>query len=575
MGKIAFIKNWFLSLKLKQKVKYLFLTIIGIYIILSFLIYSFVIRNNMFHYMKKSNYNTMVSIGNNLNTEIGNINTMSQLIMQNSNVTAYLKTPKEDSKIARSALTTVYDFAATFPYISSVYIFRTNGQSINVSNSITLVKKDILEDKSWYKQVEDAAGGYLIQSNGNGAFLNVSGKPLVSLVRIVNDIDTQKPIGMLVINLTSDILENTYKDVAGYGKSFYYYNENSEIICQSPSDAPEVKLSATDEIFQQKSISTSGKEKILSYYKIPDTPFIVAGLEDMSVQKFMPMESFLIIGIFLIITFLCLILINIFISFCITTPIERLVLSMGSVKDGWLRRVSIRLPDDEIGHLKNSYNNMLVEINRLIEELLEKEKSIQKAELLVLQEQIKPHFLYNTLDTIGYLALGGNGEDVYDAIETLGNFYRKFLSKGSRYIPLSEEIAIVKDYLKLQKLRYDDIFDDIYEIEKGCDQFLVPKLILQPLVENSLYHGIRLKGEKGMIRIKVYEKDDHYHVIIYDSGIGMNQEQISTLMDGDSDKNFGFKGTIERIQYYYHVEDVYEIKSQEGLYCEVHLKIPR
>jgi two-component system sensor histidine kinase YesM len=248
---------------------------------------------------------------------------------------------------------------------------------------------------------------------------------------------------------------------------------------------------------------------------------------------------------------------------------------MKSVNTGWLRRVSLPLANDEIGYLKDSYNDMLVELNELISELLDKEKSIQQAELEVLQEQIKPHFLYNTLDTIAYLALTEPAENVYEAVDTLGKFYRKFLSRGSREIPIKDEVEIVKDYLTLQRLRYGDIFEDVYEVDPELENIRVPKLILQPLVENSLYHGVRLKGEKCIIKIQVFEKEDKVHLVIYDTGIGMDQKRIEQIMEGKSQKSFGFKGTIERIQYYFDQKDVVTVTSVVGEYTCVDIKIPK
>lgn len=230
--------------------------------------------------------------------------------------------------------------------------------------------------------------------------------------------------------------------------------------------------------------------------------------------------------------------------------------------------------DDEIGLLKNSYNAMLIEINQLIEELLQKEKTLRMAELDALQEQMKPHFLYNTLDMIRYMALENRTDEVYNMLETLGNFYRRFLSKGSTDLSLGEEIEIVKSYLTLQRTRFEDIFTDEYEIEEGLSSIRVPRLILQPLVENSIYHGIRPKGEHGVIRVTVKRQEDFLFLSIYDNGIGMSAHQRELLFSGKDSRSFGFQGTIERIRYYYKTEDVFEIHSTEGEYCEIILKLP-
>ena len=527
----------------------------------------------MLTYTLENNYNTVVSIGNNLNSEINTINSMSKLLIADSNINAFLLKDKPSSRYSHAAITSMYDITNTFNYVNSVYLYRLDGKYIHITNGITLVNQHFLEDKEWFQEIAAAKGGYVLDVNGGDAFFRKDEKPLISFMRIVNDMETQKPIGLMIINLSADILNDSYKDMTSEEKQFYYYDKNKKLIYQELDPKLEKEIEITDKPFHQATIGSFRNEKVLSYYHISNTPFTIVGIEKMSYLHIIPWEASWVIVLLIILTIISLVLIGIFISIYITTPIERLVQSMDIAKTGWLRRVSLKLPDDEIGHLKNSYNDMLVALNHLINELLENEKAMQKAELDVLQEQIKPHFLYNTLETIAYLALLESSEKVYDSIETLGNFYRRFLSKGSKIISIREEVAIVKDYLKLQKLRYNDIIEDEYDLCEDLLEVKVPKLILQPLVENSIYHGIRLKGEKGLIKISVFEKEDFIHIVVYDSGVGMNEEQLKQIMQERS-KSFGFKGTIERIQYYYGREDVYEIKSEEGFYTQIDLKIP-
>ena len=272
---------------------------------------------------------------------------------------------------------------------------------------------------------------------------------------------------------------------------------------------------------------------------------------------------------------------GVFITGNIARPIDLLAEAIISTrKKDELQEIHLSLPNNEIRNLADSYNQMIIHINQLIEEVIEKEKSVQKAEMRILQEQIKPHFLYNALSTISYMAHENGAPDVHDALETLGSFYRNFLSKGSREIPLRNEILIVKDYLILQKLRYgDDAFDVTYEIEEQVLDTMIPKLVLQPLVENSLNHGVRLKGEKGIIRIRAFGEKDTVHISVYDSGMGMTQAQIdevlgSTKADDDPTSGFGLKGTIERIRYYFDYRAQIQIRSELDEYTEVEIIIP-
>jgi len=208
-------------------------------------------------------------------------------------------------------------------------------------------------------------------------------------------------------------------------------------------------------------------------------------------------------------------------------------------------------------------------------ELIRKEREIGKMKFGALQEGIKPHFLYNALSCIAAIALENSDEKTCNAIMALGDFYRGYLSKGKNEIPLREEIEMVKSYLEIQKLRYGDIFEVEYEIDEKLLNILVPKLILQPLVENSIYHGIRLKGEKGIIKISVYKEKDRAHIVVFDTGVGMSEKQLQDIMnDEGGEKSFGLKSTIERIQYYYNDLDLYEITTKEGLYFRIDIKIP-
>lgn len=569
------IKEWFYSKRLKEKVRFLFLMLIVSYITIFFLIYSVFIRKNMIEYMMDNNYNSMVSIGNNLNIELGAISSMSKLIMTNKNVVDYLKSNKDkNSRLPQNAITSIYDISNTFNYISSVYIFRLDEDYIDIGREVTYVDKKIINSEKWREEIFEKAGSYVIKINGDGAFSTRTGTPIISFVRVINDMDTQKPIGLIVINLTTNILENTYKDMINNDKGFCYYDKDANILFGEKIEEFSYQVKIGDEKFKQVAIQGLINSKVLSYYNVPDTPFIIAKIENLYISKYISPQGIMIITIIIALTIVCLVIIGVFISVYIIKPIEKLVQYIDISNFGWSKKESTLLSDNPMKYLKKINDNKLVEINRLVEELLENEKAKQRAELEVLQEQIKPHFLYNTLGTIADLAIQNNDNEVYDAIETLGNFYRKFLSKGSKEITLRDEIAIVKNYLKLQNLRYEGVFEDIYDLQEELLDIRVPKLILQPLVENSLYHGIRPKGEKGIIKISVYKKDKKVHITVYDSGIGMDKEQISTMIKGNNKKSFGFKRTMDRIGYYYSIEDVFDIRSEEGVYCEVDIKIP-
>ena len=567
------MKKRFLSLGLRKKIQFLFLCTMIVCILFCSGIFYLIVENQMQQSIADKEISNRTAISNNLDSTMKSINSISRLTMLRSTVRTFLLAESNSTPRTRNALQEIHDILNTFNLSCNVVILRMDGQCLNTGPGITYVNTGKIFETEWLDEVMAQKGNYVIKADARDAFRSNIGE-MVSFVRVINDINTQKPIGILAINLPSRFFEQAYEGLSGETSHFALYDTSGRLICKdnestfsslNPENLLQNTREETDKLFY-KSIFTCDT--------LGDSHFILASRLEVRILDGLPAKLLvaLIIGAFILLAFMWLI--NTYIAKNVIYPIQRLVDSMAEVQNGWLHRVSMNVNDDEIGLLKNSYNAMLIEINQLIEELLQKEKTLRMAELDALQEQMKPHFLYNTLDMIRYMALENRTDEVYNMLETLGNFYRRFLSKGSTDLSLGEEIEIVKSYLTLQRTRFEDIFTDEYEIEEGLSSIRVPRLILQPLVENSIYHGIRPKGEHGVIRVTVKRQEDFLFLSIYDNGIGMSAHQRELLFSGKDSRSFGFQGTIERIRYYYKTEDVFEIHSTEGEYCEIILKLP-
>ena len=567
------MKKRFLSLGLRKKIQFLFLCTMIVCILFCSGIFYLILENQMQQSIADKEISNRTAISNNLDSTMKSINSISRLTMLRSTVRTFLLAESNSTPRTRNALQEIHDILNTFNLSCNVVILRMDGQYLNTGPGITYVNTGKIFETEWLDEVMAQKGNYVIKAGTRDAFRSNIGE-MVSFVRVINDINTQKPIGILAINLPSRFFEQAYEGLSGETSHFALYDTSGSLICKdnestfsslNPENLLQNTREETDKLFY-KSIFTCDT--------LGDSHFILASRLEVRILDGLPAKLLvaLIIGAFILLAFMWLI--NTYIAKNVIYPIQRLVDSMAEVQNGWLHRVSMNVSDDEIGLLKNSYNAMLIEINQLIEELLQKEKTLRMAELDALQEQMKPHFLYNTLDMIRYMALENRTDEVYNMLETLGNFYRRFLSKGSTDLSLGEEIEIVKSYLTLQRTRFEDIFTDEYEIEEGLSSIRVPRLILQPLVENSIYHGIRPKGEHGVIRVTVKRQEDFLFLSIYDNGIGMSAHQRELLFSGKDSRSFGFQGTIERIRYYYKTEDVFEIHSTEGEYCEIILKLP-
>jgi two-component system sensor histidine kinase YesM len=265
----------------------------------------------------------------------------------------------------------------------------------------------------------------------------------------------------------------------------------------------------------------------------------------------------------------------------VTVPMEKVVEFMNHTRAQKFEKMNLSDPCKnsylELEVLKETYNQMVDEIELLVDRVHEEERIKRMAELNVLQEQMKPHFLYNTIDAMSYLALSGKNEELYNALEAFGGYYRILLSKGKELISVKEEIEMVRDYLELQKLRYGDSLQYVMDIEIEMENKYVLKMILQPFVENAVNHGIRAKAEGGTVWIKGKEEGGYFCFQVVDNGIGIEQDILKKLQSDILNKNeesFGVRGTVERMKIFYDSDIFYEITSEIEKGTMIHIQVP-
>ncbi|UNK19464.1 histidine kinase [Paenibacillus sp. N3/727] len=277
-------------------------------------------------------------------------------------------------------------------------------------------------------------------------------------------------------------------------------------------------------------------------------------------------RSALMVGTVVGIFFLILVLL---LGSSIAKPIQALRQLMRQVEDGdW----SVRSNDkrrDEIGELGRSFNQMLIK-------LYQSQQEKKELELQMIHEQIKPHFLYNTLDTIQWMAASHDAHDVVDIVESLSTYFRLGLSSGSQFVTLEQEFQHVESYLNIQCVRYDDILDYELSYDKHLEQQQIIRFILQPLVENAIYHGIKpLTNQKSKISIRAYERGDQLIVTAQNNGVDIPKSRLAslqeTLRNGKKDRNeeigFGLYSVSHRIKLAYGELYGLQISSGQGITC--------
>jgi two-component system sensor histidine kinase YesM len=265
----------------------------------------------------------------------------------------------------------------------------------------------------------------------------------------------------------------------------------------------------------------------------------------------------------------------------INIPIYRLKTMASQIAQGDL---SIRVEKPEISELDDltdSLNTMAEKLGMLIAQNIQKQQNLQKAEMKALQAQITPHFMYNTLDTILALAEAGQNKEVVTTTLALSNFFRLSLNKGRDWVSVGEEISHVESYLSIQKMRYGPILDYVIDIDKAMVDELMLKILLQPLIENAIYHGIKKTRRPGLIRLQGNMLHDHLIFIIEDNGLGMEAHTLEHLRENLShydvsnpEGGFGLYNVYKRIQLYYGTNEGLFIESEYNRGTRVTLRLP-
>ncbi len=254
-------------------------------------------------------------------------------------------------------------------------------------------------------------------------------------------------------------------------------------------------------------------------------------------------------------------------------PIENLEKGTELLAEGTLDARIIPTEVTELRNLTFQVNTMADRLENMMKKSLEDERNLRKAELRTLQAQINPHFLYNTLDAIVWKAEAGDKDEVIALTSALSDFFRISLSSGADWIPISQEKKHIEGYLKIQQTRYRDIMRYEIDMPDEIGQYYILKLLLQPLVENALYHGLKLKRGGGSIKVAARKQDDWLLFSVRDTGIGMTEEQIENLKErmkkgqlsvSEKAGGFGVVNVNLRIRLYYNQSEGLNIVSDKS-----------
>lgn len=496
-------------------------------------------------------------------------NNIEIIIQENDNIMYYLakendveqfmgqKEPSQSIEKAVNAKIQVYK--DRHPEISGAIV--VNQYDHFISNEMIRVSRDPLTEEPWYTKAIQSPDKIHLISNPIGRNLrnklSYQVNNVLSLVKAVENPITKEVEGVILIDLKLDFIKKVIESIKLGKSGFIFIMDNEGSVVYSPVNSTVYRIHPNwveeDESQPIEKEIENDKFQII-YNTIPDIDWKIVGVFslDETTEVVSKVQGFALI--IAVITLIIGSIVSMFFASTITKPIKKLMTLMGKVEEG---RLDLRFHtryNDEVGQLGNSYNHMIQEVERLIELVYTEQKSKREAELKILQAQIKPHFLYNTLDTIQWMAKESKAYKIVEMVSALTTLFRIGLNKGNEFITVEEEIEHVKSYLIIQMTRYESKIEYEIEVDETVKNFQVLKLTIQPLVENAIYHGIRNKRGLGKISINIHSKDNTLIFSVKDTGIGIEEETLNQLnhslktMSDEQKKGYGLYNVNERIK---------------------------
>ena len=442
-----------------------------------------------------------------------------------------------------------------------------------------------LKNQLWYKSIFGKKDDITFISSFKDVFGVGKKQYVFSASRRILNSDGNE-VGTLLINIDEVYLSDIYQSALNGTNVIYIIDSNGNIISHTNKDMRGMNFINVEnfkKLYGENDFRLTKKsvgEYLISNYHDTQTGWTI--IEEMPSSFVLSdvYRAYIIISIIIGICFLISLVISYLVAGKVSKPLLDLCYSLNQVKEGNFDVVSKVAGYDEINLLKSSFNGMAQEIKKLLEDIKNKEAYKRRIENDLLRAQINPHFLYNTLFSIKCLAETRRPEEVSEMISALIDFLKMTLRKDADLICLSEEFIITEKYLVLQQMRYGDKLSFEFEPDEKTTQCMVPALILQPIVENAIFHGIEAKNEMGIIVISSEIQNERLIISISDDGAGMNEDTLERVIDTCTNKEYtrnesiGIANVSGRIKVDFGNEYGLHIESEAGIGTTVTIELP-
>lgn len=500
----------------------------------------------------ESNTALIDQVNTNINNYLNNALSASSIIKNILATESEVKSIRVDDQI--NALVNVNSG------ISGIYVFDSVGETIYKYPPQSKMDVELTNASKWFNDALYNPGSYFFTAPRKQTFVNESGVIVIALSRPVffqNEGKTVKGVLLMEIdfNLIQQLLKKTHMGKSGYmymvnrDDSLIYHPKAEQIqkgfLGESINNLRNHRNTSYFESFENKTRLITVKSTIFTDWKIVGVSFledILSSMKDYIAFLLLAFSFTVIIAVF----------VSIYISTKISDPISKLVTSMKEVEAGNFNIALDIKGEKEVEEMSETFNQMTLKIRNLKDEIVREQDAKRKSELNALQAQINPHFLYNTLDSIVWMAENDRVKDVITMVTALARLFRISISGGRNIISVGEEVEHAKNYLTIQKIRYKNKFEYHFEVAEEVLKFKCLKLILQPIIENAIYHGVETMQDKGDIYIRAYSKEGLLYIEVEDNGNGMSPDTLKQIFETRKktreSSGVGFKNVNDRIK---------------------------
>ncbi|MCI6430116.1 MAG: sensor histidine kinase [Oliverpabstia sp.] len=527
-------------------------------------------------------------VNSDIDSYINYMENISSMLAENSDVQKFLFGSGIQAEEAGEQL--MSQFATVLNSRSDIYnlgILQANGKALfNKGNSYINSYVDISQ-LAWYKEAVENKDSICLSSAHVQHVISGERPWVITLSRYIPDQTGKKEGGVLFVDLNYSAIRKLCDD-SSVGKKGYifiidkegnivYHPQQQQLYNELQTENIEEVMNCTSDYLE---LGKGDSKKLYTVSRSEKTGWTVVSCSytsELLKRSNQAQELYMLMAVILVAVAL---IISSIVSKGITRPIHKLQSSMALIQEGDFQAGNVEVDSrNEIGSLTETFNVMTQKIQELMVQIIEEQQAKRKSELKALQSQINPHFLYNTLDSIIWMAEEGKNEEVVVMTASLAKLFRQIISNEEEEISIFQEVEYCRNYLIIQKMRYKDKLEFEIDLDPDIKGEKIIKLVLQPLIENAIYHGLKYKESKGMLILKGYGLEDDIIFEIIDNGVGMDQDTMEHIFERHKvnyrSNGVGVYNVERRIRLSYGQEYGISYKSKLGEGTVATVKIPK